>query len=306
MYSFESISLLQIEVFLTVAEQLNITASARKLFITQSAVSRWVQKLESSLGAPLFIRTNKGVKLTDEGRALYEEVKPLFSKLDLVLHNARKDAGTKDSIIRIGCPEFEELFEEIIVLVKQFGKIHPDISAQLKLYEIRELVDNLIRDDLDCIFTYSIGFRDLEGTTSKQFKIMDSYFAIPASFEAVHGSDLDASMLADKDLYLVSLSEMKNAEMRTVNVCKAYGFTPKRIKYVADKPSIEVAVKNGKGFTITGVDFGRYFKSEIDLFKIEKPLNEEQSMIAVWCPANITEQAKMLIEFILDSGSEHR
>ncbi len=298
-----NISLLQIEIFITIAEYHNLTEAARNLFISQSAATRWMQKLESSLNTTLFVRTNKGVSLTDDGRYLYNELKPVFSKLNMTLHNTRSVSNITDNVIRVGCLEYEEIFSELAAIIKQYEQIYPGTLVQTRLYNYQNLRENLICDNIDCVFSYSLGFKELLSTSSKRFKHMDSYFAVPASFEATYTPVLDTSKLAGKDIYLHPLAELKDAEQRAINVCQAHGFMPKRIKYVTERPALEAAIKDGNGFTITGPDFGLRFGSAIRLYKIDRRLEEEQYMIITWRPANCLTHVKRFIDFVPDADS---
>lgn len=59
-------------IFNCVAENGNISKAAKQLFLSQPAVSKAIANLESNLNVSLFIRNSRGVKLTDEGKLLYE------------------------------------------------------------------------------------------------------------------------------------------------------------------------------------------------------------------------------------------
>ena len=65
--------------FLAVAEAGSISEAAKRLFVTQPAVSAEIASLEHALGVRLFFRTNRGVRLTPEGKVLCEYVKKAFS-----------------------------------------------------------------------------------------------------------------------------------------------------------------------------------------------------------------------------------
>jgi len=64
-----------------VAETGNISHAAKRLFISQPAVSKAISTLEENLQTTLFIRSSRGVKLTEEGRLLYEHTKNAFDML---------------------------------------------------------------------------------------------------------------------------------------------------------------------------------------------------------------------------------
>ena len=56
----------------------NISMAARKLYISQPAISKAISKLESSLGVSLFVRSSRGVKLTPDGEILLKQLDTAF------------------------------------------------------------------------------------------------------------------------------------------------------------------------------------------------------------------------------------
>ena len=60
------------KVFYIVAEEGNITKASEKLFISQPAVSQSIKKLEEQIGGILFLRSNKGLVLTEEGKNFFK------------------------------------------------------------------------------------------------------------------------------------------------------------------------------------------------------------------------------------------
>ena len=62
-------------IFYTVANTKNITKAAEELMISQPAISKSIKNLEEQLGGQLFIRTKRGVILTDEGKEFYNYIK---------------------------------------------------------------------------------------------------------------------------------------------------------------------------------------------------------------------------------------
>lgn len=80
------------EIFVCAAECGSISGAARRLFISQPAVSTSIKKLEESLGCTLFIRKSKGIELTESGRQLYSgastALKSLYETENNLRHNA--------------------------------------------------------------------------------------------------------------------------------------------------------------------------------------------------------------------------
>ncbi len=70
-------------VFHVVANNGNISNAAKELYVSQPAVSKSIQKLEDNLHVQLFIRTSRGVILTEEGEILYKHTKKAFEELSI-------------------------------------------------------------------------------------------------------------------------------------------------------------------------------------------------------------------------------
>lgn len=68
-------------IFYTAARHQNITLAAKELFISQPAVSKAISKLEENLDTKLFVRSSKGVRLTNEGEILYRQTEHAFLAL---------------------------------------------------------------------------------------------------------------------------------------------------------------------------------------------------------------------------------
>jgi DNA-binding transcriptional LysR family regulator len=89
-------------IFNCVSEAGNISKAAKQLYISQPAVSKSIQSLEDNLGVTLFIRSSRGVKLTDEGKLLYDYTKSAFETLKCGEDNLRHVHDLGIGHLRIG------------------------------------------------------------------------------------------------------------------------------------------------------------------------------------------------------------
>jgi DNA-binding transcriptional LysR family regulator len=117
----------EIEVFLAVAEELHFGRAAARLHLTTSRVSQAIRALERRIGAPLFERTSRRVRLTPLGQTLFEEVRPAFRRLEEALRKARRVAGRDpQGVLRVFFAN--SLREEVAAaLVHGFAEAHPHI-----------------------------------------------------------------------------------------------------------------------------------------------------------------------------------
>src|SRR5580704_7070223 len=98
-------------VFAAVLEAGNFVRAGEALGLTQSAVSRSVQRLEERLGVRLLERTSKTMRLTEDGERFCAEALPLFSQLGEVADGMVKAACRARGLLRVkGGPSFARLF----------------------------------------------------------------------------------------------------------------------------------------------------------------------------------------------------
>src|SRR4051812_4857796 len=88
--------------FVTVAEELNFTRAAERLFIAQQALSAQVQQLESRLGTKLFERTTRRVTLTDAGEQLLPHAVATLEALDAGLGQLEATQRAEGATLRVG------------------------------------------------------------------------------------------------------------------------------------------------------------------------------------------------------------
>lgn len=65
------------KIFVLVAKEENLTRASEKLNLTQPAVTKHIKNLEEILQVKLFVRSNHGIKLTEQGKSLYDKIKEL-------------------------------------------------------------------------------------------------------------------------------------------------------------------------------------------------------------------------------------
>jgi DNA-binding transcriptional LysR family regulator len=96
------LDLKSLKVFLTVADLANMTAAARQLGLSQSAVSQTVRQLEETIGAVLIARERRPLALTAAGVALRQRGGALVAEAETLYRMVREQAGTQAQLLRLG------------------------------------------------------------------------------------------------------------------------------------------------------------------------------------------------------------
>lgn len=146
-----SLSSLYLDAFAEVARQGSFSKAARKLNVTQSALSQRVLNLEQELGSSLFIRDPSGVRLTELGQRLlrYCHSKSLLeSELMETLKPQNADGLT--GVVRVA--GFSTVMRSVVLpLLAGFVKKNAQVSVELRSAELRDLPGMLFSGSADLI-----------------------------------------------------------------------------------------------------------------------------------------------------------
>lgn len=120
----------KVKSFLLLSEELNFSQTARRLYITQQALSAQISSLESDLGFPLFIRTTKSVRLTEAGEKTAAFFRQCEADFHILTAAYRK---TTVSLLRIGCFENLDLgpllFQARDAMPGEYSKVSCQLSV---------------------------------------------------------------------------------------------------------------------------------------------------------------------------------
>lgn len=112
--------------FYEVAEAGSISAAAKRLYVTQPAVSSMITQLEDRLGVNLFFRTTRGIKLTPEGEMLLEFIRRAFSFIEAGEAKMAEISQLEGGVLRIGASDMTLRFY-LLDHIESFRVEHPKV-----------------------------------------------------------------------------------------------------------------------------------------------------------------------------------
>lgn len=141
----------EIEIFLTLADELHFGRTAERLYLSSSRVSQTVRTLEARVGGELFERTSRRVRLTPLGERLRDRLRPAYDEIHRAFSEVREVASGITGQLRISLLNFVAggpLFSEI---VRAFTFAHP--GCEVVVYEAfpGEALNRLRRGELDLV-----------------------------------------------------------------------------------------------------------------------------------------------------------
>jgi DNA-binding transcriptional LysR family regulator len=137
-------------VFATVLEAGNFVRAGEALGLTQSAVSRSVQRLEEGLGVRLFERTSRIIRLTEPGERLRAEILPLFSQLGELAEGMANASSNARGRLRVNVePSVARLF--LAPRIGTFLRAYPDVRLELL---VRDRLGDLVAEGIDAAILF--------------------------------------------------------------------------------------------------------------------------------------------------------
>lgn len=151
------------EAFLLAADSGSITAAAEALGYTQSGITRMIQSLEAELGLKLFLRTKKGVSLTENGKRLLPYFREISRNLRSIGQVSTEIKGVVQGSISIGSC-YSIASSMLPELIKGFQILHPGITVNLMENGNDALRRFLLERSVDLCFCIDPEMPDVEWT----------------------------------------------------------------------------------------------------------------------------------------------
>jgi DNA-binding transcriptional LysR family regulator len=149
----------QIEAFLEVARRQNLSRAAEALFVSQPTLTARLQALEANLGEQLFVRTRRGMRLTDAGEAFlpYAEhvVRALGDGRERLDELRRGIAGR----LVLGAPP--TVLPDVLA---RFSAGHPSVRLAVKTGTSEEILEMVLHDQVQLGIMRALGHPEVEST----------------------------------------------------------------------------------------------------------------------------------------------
>ena len=243
----------QIETFLIVAERLNFTDAAEAMYLSQSALSKMISRLEASLGTKLFIRENRGVSLTKEGQRLYDSLKKSYNAITRALEDAQTLKPPCGGTLHLGCPsmyDYNSSYNIVKQAISDFSQTHPDIEISETIYEFEQQKNALMSGEVDLIITQSSHAKLMKDASFLKLAPLDTCILMSTAHRLAKYAVLPIDEMQHETFYELLIGNSIKVEENARSICKVLGFSPKAVKTVPNMPSLIRTIDAGKGISL--------------------------------------------------------
>lgn len=233
--------------FIAVAEELNFTRAAARLGLSQPPLSQQIGKLERELGAPVFIRTARGVQLTEAGQVLLDEARILLDRSDETIRLVKRAARGESGAVRIGSVPsgFSGVLLDLLPRYRSSGEVALPLVYEA---EAEALIESLDHGTLDIAFLRTT--RDYPGLKVHQLADEPLVALLPSEHRLARRRRIDLGQLSDDTMIMFHRGAAPEAFDAITMACHAAGFTPEVTYEAPNDHALVSLVAAGLGVSV--------------------------------------------------------
>lgn len=234
----------------SIADEGGLTRAARRLHLTQSALSHQLREVEERLGTPLYHRRNRGLVMTEAGRRLLSSARLVLDRLRQTEEEIRRMAEGREGSLRISTQCYT-CYHWLPPMLKSFQGKFPGIHVQIILEATHAPLDALVAGKLDLAIVYG---PVEDSRLDAHFLFQDEMVAVMSPGHRLAGRKfLRAEDFAGERLFVYSLPSPENPKDQVYlirEVLNPAGVAPGQVSEVRLTEAMIEMVAAGMGISV--------------------------------------------------------
>jgi DNA-binding transcriptional LysR family regulator len=243
-------SLRTLRYFEALAQDLHFARAADRLHISQPSLSQQIQRLEDVLGARLFERSKRSVRLTDAGRALVPEARQILVQEDRMRARVLRVAAGQAGELRVGFVA-SGAYDLLPAIIRRFRARRPDVHLEVDECALRVPVDQLEAGTLDVAIVRG----PLVHPTLRVERLLREPLCavLPSDHPLARRARFSLAALAGEPFALFPRERAPAFHDAIVTCCRDAGFVPRIVHEAADWQVLVSLVAAGMAVTLAPV-----------------------------------------------------
>jgi len=231
--------------FVVLANDLHFGKASERLFLSQPALSKKIQRLEEKLKGALFVRSRRKVALTDAGKGFLPKAAKLLQDAEDALRETRAAFEGRAGTLRIGFG-IASVSEVLPRTILRFRKLYPDVELQMREMPSPSQVTALIESRLDA------GILRMPVSNQKLVSVplFSEHLVLAAPADVPSRPKAGINGFRNSGFIFVSPSVSKTFHDRVLSLCLRAGFTPRVVQEANEILTILHLVRAGVGVSL--------------------------------------------------------
>jgi DNA-binding transcriptional LysR family regulator len=235
----------ELRAFVVLAGELHFRKASERLFLSQPALTKKIQKLEEKLKGALFVRSRRRVALTDAGKSLLPKATKLLQDAEDALRETQAAIEGRVGTLRIafGIASVSEILSQTIL---RFRKLYPNVELQMREMPSPSQVLALNESRLD------VGILRMPVSNPRltSVPLFSEYLVLATAADAPSRPKQDINWFRDSGFIFVSRSVSETLHDRVLSLCLRAGFSPRVVQEANELLTILHLVRAGLGVSL--------------------------------------------------------
>lgn len=286
---------MQIKCFLALADTLNYTRAAARLYMSQPGLSRQIVSLEQELNTQLVIRGQKQVKLTPAGMLLAVELGELQSAMDSLVQRVQTVGHGYAGTLTVGLLEGQWVGRDVAGLFEGFMAAYPNINLQVIQGPFGSLRAQLLSGKIDVAFTLRFDVETLEGVEWIELGEDDAVFAVSRRRPLGQLETITPEDLYRETLLVISPEDSRAGSELLLAHLRRQGPVFPNLRYAPNLATVMLWIETGLGAGVVSLRSSIAANPDVRLIR-ELPLEGGATPCAAWRRGNLNPALPLLLD----------
>lgn len=286
----------QVKCFLALAETLNFTKAASRLYMTQPGLSHQIASLESELKTQLFIRNQKRVLLTPAGALLAKELAGLQEAGERLIERVQTVGQGYTGELNIGLLEGQWMGPDLTDLFRTYMEKYPNIDLRICQGSFGELRRLLEDGKIDAEISLKFDVECMDGVSWVPYDRDAAVFAVSRRLPIGQKETITLEDIEKETMLIISPEDSRAGTDRILEHFKQFGVSPQKIRYSPNLTTTMLWIELGLGIGIINERSSLARNPEVRVIS-EIPLAEASFCLA-WRKQNINPAFSLFLEMM--------
>lgn len=282
-----------IECFRVLAETLNYTNAANRLYLTQSSLTRTIQQMEDELGFQLFDRTRRSVSLTAAGQCFYQNCETVIDSYNSAVEKARHACEGKVGNIRFATHVYSSN-GVVYDILGGFQQEYPEILVKVCSSDTEDMIHDLNEGLIDCaICTGKPASMNIERIVLRKYR---DCIVVSPGHRLSEREEVDFRELRDERFATISHSSAGRGYEEIRTHARAAGFDPHIEENANSVAHLLAIVSTGRYVTMLSDNYKHLASGKL----IFVPLSDEGTveLSFIWNRNTVNPSVRILADYI--------
>lgn len=285
----------QLEAIVVLSEELHFGRAARRLGMTQPALSQKISRVESDVGVVLFIRGNRRVSLSDAGRNFLPQARSALADMETAVRMAMRAAAGQIGQLHVGFVENASL-NVLPRAVSAYRKRFPEVDLRLSEMISADLGERLVAGRIDVALMRPI---KVDPAIETRLVHQEPYVAVlPSGHPLAEASKVQVADLAKLPMIIAAGAKATYLRAQFLPLFARAGYEINVGQEVNQLPAILGLVSSGIGYAILPESVAGLYIPGVTHRHLEAPDAPQAELVAAWRNGETNPTVKRFVSLI--------